>query len=362
MEEKNKIEESKLREIYEASTRGNWNTGFGTGPNDCMSMEVFTVLDNKGALHQYFYVCGKGWMRPLNMDKGSGSGSGSGSSSSSGSGSGSSSGSGCSYLECMYNDCDCTEFGTGSGCGSGSGCSSGCGSGCGCGFTCNCRCEYCGDNSGCRCFTCIYNKCDCLESGSGSGSGSHCRCSCDFCGEGSGWDAGNIDMYKAVIHDETVRKRLKEIWREMLANATWAGRQEVGCYIYYDIKKKKYHVGTIKYGMRVSGVDAPIDLDSPAPDMNGVIKEYILVTSCHAHTTLQYENNESIIHVVGPSKTDREGLNAGFGIVLDYEGYFDRSQGNHIISHANQGNSKVIVYIYNGQEVKYKEELDVYID
>ena len=87
----NKKEEPKLREIKATTASRSYTTGAGTGPDDCMSQEMFFRLCDMGALKTEVYVCGWGWTAPYS---GSGSSSGSSSSSSGGSSSsGSSSGS-----------------------------------------------------------------------------------------------------------------------------------------------------------------------------------------------------------------------------------------------------------------------------
>lgn len=54
-----------------------YNSGAGTGPNDCMTEEVYQRLNAQGALDTTVYVCGIGWMTPDVTIYGSGSGFGS---------------------------------------------------------------------------------------------------------------------------------------------------------------------------------------------------------------------------------------------------------------------------------------------
>lgn len=84
MEKKSKTEKLKLRGINQAILISSYNSGAGTGPNDCMSLEVYQQLNDKGALDTSVYVCGIGWMAPDVTIYGSGSGFGSGSGSGSG--------------------------------------------------------------------------------------------------------------------------------------------------------------------------------------------------------------------------------------------------------------------------------------
>lgn len=39
-------------------------SGLGTGPDDCMSQDLFLELSNRGALTSEVYVCGWGWTLP----------------------------------------------------------------------------------------------------------------------------------------------------------------------------------------------------------------------------------------------------------------------------------------------------------
>lgn len=101
-------------------------TGAGTGPDDCMSEDMFYDLCSRGVLKSAVYVCGHGWMIPEVVVTGCacgcacgcdwGTGCGWGSDWASGSGSGS-------------------YFGSDGNMGSGSGCGCGSASGCGCGGT-----------------------------------------------------------------------------------------------------------------------------------------------------------------------------------------------------------------------------------
>lgn len=78
MEKKSKTEKLKLRGINQAILASRYNSGTGTGPNDCMSEELFWQLCNQGALTDPVYVCGWGWTEPETIIYGSGSGFGSG--------------------------------------------------------------------------------------------------------------------------------------------------------------------------------------------------------------------------------------------------------------------------------------------
>lgn len=84
MEEKSKTEKLKLRGINQAMLISSSRSGAGTGPDDCMSQEVYEQLNDKGALNSTVYVCGIGWMTPDTIVYGSGSGFGSDSGSGSG--------------------------------------------------------------------------------------------------------------------------------------------------------------------------------------------------------------------------------------------------------------------------------------
>lgn len=86
MEKKSKAEKLKLRGINQTILISSYNSGAGTGPNDCMTEEVYQRLNAQGALDTTVYVCGIGWMTPDVTIYGSGSGFGSGSGSGSGSG------------------------------------------------------------------------------------------------------------------------------------------------------------------------------------------------------------------------------------------------------------------------------------
>ena len=41
-----------------------WESGWGTGSDDCMSQELFLKLSDSGALKSEVYVCGWGWTLP----------------------------------------------------------------------------------------------------------------------------------------------------------------------------------------------------------------------------------------------------------------------------------------------------------
>ena len=79
MEKKSKAEKLKLRGINQTILISSYNSGAGTGPNDCMTEEVYQRLNAQGALDTTVYVCGIGWMTPDVTIYGSGSGFGSGS-------------------------------------------------------------------------------------------------------------------------------------------------------------------------------------------------------------------------------------------------------------------------------------------
>jgi len=78
MEKKSKAEKLKLRGINQTILISSYNSGAGTGPNDCMTEEVYQRLNAQGALDTTVYVCGIGWMTPDVTIYGSGSGFGSG--------------------------------------------------------------------------------------------------------------------------------------------------------------------------------------------------------------------------------------------------------------------------------------------
>lgn len=75
MEKKSKAEKLKLRGINQTILISSYNSGAGTGPNDCMTEEVYQRLNAQGALDTTVYVCGIGWMTPDVTIYGSGSGS-----------------------------------------------------------------------------------------------------------------------------------------------------------------------------------------------------------------------------------------------------------------------------------------------
>lgn len=77
MEKKSKAEKLKLRGINQTILISSYNSGAGTGPNDCMTEEVYQRLNAQGALDTTVYVCGIGWMTPDVTIYGSGSGFGS---------------------------------------------------------------------------------------------------------------------------------------------------------------------------------------------------------------------------------------------------------------------------------------------
>lgn len=64
MEKKSKAEKLKLRGINQTILISSYNSGAGTGPNDCMTEEVYQRLNAQGALDTTVYVCGIGWMTP----------------------------------------------------------------------------------------------------------------------------------------------------------------------------------------------------------------------------------------------------------------------------------------------------------
>ena len=73
MEKKSKAEKLKLRGINQTILISSYNSGAGTGPNDCMTEEVYQRLNAQGALDTTVYVCGIGWMTPDVTIYGSGS-------------------------------------------------------------------------------------------------------------------------------------------------------------------------------------------------------------------------------------------------------------------------------------------------
>ncbi|MDD3038883.1 hypothetical protein [Bacteroides sp.] len=75
MEKKSKTEKLKLKGINQALLVSSYNSGTGTGPNDCMSEAVFLKLCEQGALKDAVYVCGWGWTAPETTIYGSGAGS-----------------------------------------------------------------------------------------------------------------------------------------------------------------------------------------------------------------------------------------------------------------------------------------------
>ncbi len=61
MEKKSKAEKLKLRGINQTILISSYNSGAGTGPNDCMTEEVYQRLNAQGAL-EYHRLCMWHWM------------------------------------------------------------------------------------------------------------------------------------------------------------------------------------------------------------------------------------------------------------------------------------------------------------
>ena len=89
----------KLREIKKTTASRQFLSGAGTGPNDCMSPEIYSALCDMGALKSDVYVCGQGWLGPDDYKGGGSSSGGCGTSGTSGSWSGSSGGSSGDYID-----------------------------------------------------------------------------------------------------------------------------------------------------------------------------------------------------------------------------------------------------------------------
>lgn len=290
MEKKSKTEKLKLRGINQAILVASYNSGTGTGPNDCMSQEVYQQLNAKGALNTSVYVCGIGWMTPDVIIYGSGSGFDFGSGSDE-YGSGSSSG----------------YWGSGSGSGSG-------------------------------------------WSGGGTGGGG-------TSGGGSSSDdykqLQEARKYNNVISNVTVMSNMKKIWNEMLKSASSKGRREIGCWIFYNLLTKQYNMGTLKYGSWVSGANhASVELGSSLWNTNGVPKGSIAIASFHVHTTLSHETEG--MKVTGPSQTDMDALkrqDGSYGIVIDYQGKYNPSQGENTLDHGHSDSMPTTIYIYDKKKI-----------
>lgn len=290
MEQKSKTEKLKLRGINQAILVSSYNSGAGTGPNDCMSQEVYQQLNDKGALDTSVYVCGIGWMTPDVIIYGSGSGFGSGSGS--------------------------EEYGSGLGSGYwGSG--SGSGSGWNGGGT----------------------------SGGGTGGGGS---------SSDGYQQlQEARKYNNVISNTTVMSNMKKIWNEMLKSASSKGRREIGCWIFYNLSTKQYYMGTFKYGSWVSGANhSSVDLGSSLWSTNGVPKGSTAIVSFHVHTTLSHETEG--IKVTGPSQSDMDALkrqDGSYGIVIDYQGKYNPDLGKNTLDYGHSDSMPTTIYIYDKNKI-----------
>ena len=72
MEKKSKAEKLKLRGINQTILISSYNSGAGTGPNDCMTEEVYQRLNAQGALDTTVYVCGDVYKRQVQRLQGAG--------------------------------------------------------------------------------------------------------------------------------------------------------------------------------------------------------------------------------------------------------------------------------------------------
>ncbi len=211
----------------------------------------------------------------------------------------------------------------------------------------------------------IYGSCGCGSCGScGSCGGScgscgSCGGSCGSCGSSGGGGLGSggsmpqtlqeAQNYLNVVNNDYVLSVFHELWGLMKSLASSSGRQEVGCWLYYDLNRREYVKGQIKIGEKVSGSthssikrDSPNDSTSvPVPRRDTISA----ITFIHAHTTFSHET--AGIHICGPSPADLASVSYNqFGILLDYVG-------QKYPGHSDNDPARIYVYKNSGVVATY---------
>ena len=137
-----------------------------------------------------------------------------------------------------------------------------------------------------------------------------------------------------IIQNQTVINAMNNAWSQTKSNASSAGRNEYGFYIYYNHTTKNFYVGTLTKGPLMTGCVGT----SASISLGKVTNNLDVCAFFHTHTPLTYCS--SGLRATGPSSSDVSFANTNNlpGIIYDY------SSSTIIAGHNLNDNAKLYTF------------------